>query len=295
MRELIAPEDLPNWVPGELTMDSAALGWTGMRIRGYRYSALDVPVPAMQDYMIVVYQQGATPMNRRCIGDWRNEHVAPGSVSLLTHAAQSHWRWSEDIEVSHIYLSPKAVAAVASDVFERDVKDVELFDVLKAIDPVLGTIAGCLASETLQEGIGGSLYTEALKNQACVHLLRRYSNVVFHESRAVGAFTSTQRRLLMQHIEDNLALNITLADLAGVVGLSVFHFTRRFRAEFGCPPHTYIIRRRIEFARRQLAHRDIPLKVVAADSGFADQSHMTRLFRRLLNTTPADYRRVVLK
>jgi AraC family transcriptional regulator len=53
------------------------------------------------------------------------------------------------------------------------------------------------------------------------------------------------------------------------------------------------MRRRIEHAKRQLARRDIPLKVVAADCGFSDQSHMTRLFRRLLGTTPAEYRNSV--
>src|SRR5208283_175000 len=61
----------------------------------------------------------------------------------------------------------------------------------------------------------------------------------------------------------------------------------------GTPPHAYVMRRRIEHAKRRLARRDIPLKVVAADCGFSDQSHMTRLFRRLLGTTPAEYRTTV--
>ena len=84
---------------------------------------------------------------------------------------------------------------------------------------------------------------------------------------------------------------MSLAELAGVVQLSVFHFTRKFRAEFGCPPHAYVMRKRIERAKAQLAKRDIPLKVVAANSGFSDQSHMTRLFQRLLGVTPAAYRK----
>jgi AraC family transcriptional regulator len=75
--------------------------------------------------------------------------------------------------------------------------------------------------------------------------------------------------------------------------LSLFHFLRKFRTEFGCPPHAYVMQRRIEHAKRQMARRDIPLKVVAADCGFSDQSHMTRVFRRLLGTTPAEYRNAV--
>jgi AraC family transcriptional regulator len=97
--------------------------------------------------------------------------------------------------------------------------------------------------------------------------------------------------LLNQYFEENLDQSLSLAELAGVVQLSVFHFTRKFRTEFGCPPHAYVMQKRIERAKSQLARRNIPLKVVAASSGFSDQSHMTRLFRRLLGVTPAEYRK----
>src|SRR5271165_7195690 len=137
MSDLITPDELPRWVPGELTMDSAPLGWDGLRVRGYRYTALDVPTPGLQDYLVVAYQDGATPMNGCCTGDWRRELVAPGSVSLLTQAAQSHWRWDGDIAVTHLYLSPLAVKEVAAQVYERHVRDVELHDVLRADDGVL--------------------------------------------------------------------------------------------------------------------------------------------------------------
>jgi len=293
MSELITPDELPRWVPGRLTMDSAPLGWDGLRLRGWRYTALDVPIPGLSDYLIVAYQDGATRMNRRCTGDWHREHVTPGSISLLTHAAQSHWRWSEEIEVTHLYLSTAVVADVAAQVYESSVRDVELRDVLRAEDSVLSGIAGSLAWESRQGGLGGRLYVDSLKTQACVHVLRHYANVIFREPTSHSGLSHTQCRLLTQYVEENLDRSISLAELAGVVQLSVFHFMRKFRAEFGYPPHAYVMRRRIEHAKRQLTRRDIPLKVVAADCGFSDQSHMTRVFRRALATTPAKYRNSV--
>jgi AraC family transcriptional regulator len=293
MAELITPDELPRWVPGDITLDSAPLGWEGVRLRGYRYAPLDVPVPAMQQYMLVVYQRGVTPMNRRCTGDWRRERVVPGAISLMTHAAQSHWRWHDDIEVTHIYLSPAAVKDTAEQAFERHVRDVELFDILKTEDPVLSGIAGSLTREAQEGELGGRLYVDSLRNQLSVHLLRRHADVIFPKPISYGGLSRAQYRLLAQYVEENLDRNITLADLAGLVQLSVFHFLRKFRTEFGCPPHAYVMRRRIEHAKRQLARRDIPLKIVAANCGFSDQSHMTRLFRRLLGTTPAEYRNSV--
>ena len=71
--------------------------------------------------------------------------------------------------------------------------------------------------------------------------------------------------------------------------LSVFHFLRKFRSEFGCPPHDYVMRRRIEHAKRQLARRDIPLKrnspqstrdvFISSKQSRADPSHRFHLVR----------------
>jgi len=289
--DLITPDDLPRWVPGETTVDSVGLGWEGVRTRGYRYPPSDVPVPSIREYLIVAYNNAATTMSRRSTGDWRNEPVAPGCVSLLTHAAQSHWRWSDDIEVTHLYLSPQTMAEVAAEAYERHIKDVELRDILKADDHVLTGIAASLAREARAAGLGGRLYVESLRNHACIHILRHYADVVFREPSRSGGLSRAQCQLLIQYFEENLDRNLSLAELAGVVQLSVYHFARKFRTEFGCPPHAYVMRRRIECAKTQLARGNVPLKVVAASSGFSDQSHMTRLFQRLLGVTPAEYRK----
>ena len=160
MGDLVTPDELTNWVPGKVTVDSAELRWQGLRVRGYRYAPSDVPIPGMRDYIIVAYKDGATTMNRRSTGQWRKELVAPGCVSLLTHAAQSHWRWSEDIEVTHLYLSPGAMADVAAEAYDCPIKEVELRDILKADDPVLAGIAASLAQEARGAGLGGRLYVD---------------------------------------------------------------------------------------------------------------------------------------
>lgn len=290
MTEPIRPEQLPRWVPGDLTLDSGPLGWEGMYLRGYRYGPSDVPVPPMRDYMIVVYGRGVTPMARQCESRWRNERVTPGDVSLLTHRVHSHWRWSEGIEVNHLYLSPTHLARVGADVFDRDVEDVELFDVLKADDPCLAQMVWSLVAEASGPGVGGRLFADAVMTQTCVHVLRNYANVVFRARQPGGDLSPRQRRQLVEYIHENIGENIALADLAAVTGLSMYCFARRFRAAFGVPPHEYVLRERIDHARRLLRRSDLALKVVAARCGFSDQSHMTRLFRRRLQVTPAQYR-----
>ncbi|CAG4922449.1 AraC family transcriptional regulator [Paraburkholderia gardini] len=89
-------------------------------------------------------------------------------------------------------------------------------------------------------------------------------------------------------IDDDPASALTLADLASEAGMSRFQLLRGFARELGLPPHAYRMQRRVALARRLIATGSA-LADAAAGAGFADQSHMTRAFVRLLGVTPASY------
>ncbi|MDP9647738.1 AraC family transcriptional regulator [Paraburkholderia caledonica] len=89
-------------------------------------------------------------------------------------------------------------------------------------------------------------------------------------------------------IDDDPSAPLTLADLAGEAGMSRFQLLRAFAHEIGLPPHAYRMQRRVVLARQWIA-RGVALADAAAAAGFADQSHMTRAFVRLLGVTPANY------
>lgn len=292
MDQPISPEEMPIWLQGKLVQDSGPLGWEGITARRYLTAAQEVQLPKVSDYGIVAYlgRREATKWRRYGKG-WETDRVGPGTVSVLTRAEASHWRWDNPLDAFHIYLPPDALATVAADAFERDIDDIELQNVLSAKDEVLTEAAVRLAHEIEAEGLGGRLYVEALRCQISVHILRTYAQeIIFRGHRCAGGLSQAERRLVMEFIDANLDANISLAEMAGLLGLSVYHFSRKFRREFGCPPYAYVIQQRLEHAKRQLRRGKLPLKAVAASSGFADQSHMTRLFRRMLNVTPAEYR-----
>jgi AraC family transcriptional regulator len=80
-------------------------------------------------------------------------------------------------------------------------------------------------------------------------------------------------------------------ELARAAGVHAVHLARVFRAHMGMPLHDYARRLRLDWAGRRLAESDDPLSLIAAEAGFADQSHFTRLFRRHAGVTPDRYRR----
>ncbi|MFT4269148.1 MAG: AraC family transcriptional regulator [Xenophilus sp.] len=78
--------------------------------------------------------------------------------------------------------------------------------------------------------------------------------------------------------------------IAHRLGLSREAFTRRFRARTGMPPHAWRLVERLNLARERL-HGDDDLAALAAELGFADQSHLSRHFRRVFGVSPGRYRR----
>jgi AraC family transcriptional regulator len=98
-------------------------------------------------------------------------------------------------------------------------------------------------------------------------------------------------RRVLAYVEEHLADDITVADLANVACLSIFHFARAFAATVGVPPHRYVSRRRLESAKAMLATGRASLGEIAFDCRFSSQSSFTRAFRRATGMTPAEYRR----
>lgn len=275
-----------------MTFDSTQRAWDGMALRGYQYPKLDVAIPTMRDYMFVVYKGKRSKMSRRCSGSWENHQVEPGVISVLTRAQESQWKWDSPIDVSHLYLSQASLEVVASQVFDRDIANVELVDCVRSEDKVLPSLVIQLESELMHGEIGSKLYIEALKNQACVHILRRYSSVAYTDV-SVGGFSHAQKRLIVDFIEEYIDINISIAELAELVHLSAFHFSRKFSNEFGCPPHAYVMKKRVELAIKLLSTTAFPIKEITLKCGFADQSHLTRMVRRVTGKTPAVFRRLL--
>ena len=229
-------------------------------------------------------------MERRYEGAWTKTYCAPGDVSLLTRSRRSHWHWTEEIDVSHVYLTDNLLSGVCAEVTDQCVADVGLHDVLKAHDPIVTAAVAAITREAQHQALGSALYVEAVATQLAVHLLRNYASVTFREPNGKGRLSPAQVRRLTEYIDGRLHEQLNLETLAAVAGVGVWTFTRHFRKSFGRTPHAYIIERRIDRAQRLLAQSGLPIKEVATACGFADQAHMTRVFQTHLHTTPAALR-----
>lgn len=106
-----------------------------------------------------------------------------------------------------------------------------------------------------------------------------------------GGLARWQTKLTVEFIEENLGSKIKARELADLLSFSKSHFSRAFKRTFGVPLMNYVFKRRVERAKLMLTGSRDQLIEIALSCGFADQSHLNRVFRRAVGMTPGLWRR----
>jgi AraC family transcriptional regulator len=134
-------------------------------------------------------------------------------------------------------------------------------------------------------------YAEAL-GLVLMHELIRLERTASTAARPLrGGLPVWQQKRVVEFIEEHLAEDVSLAALAGLVDLSLYHFARAFKQSFGAPPHRYHMARRMDHARGLLQKPALSVTEIGIQTGFRDTSSFTRAFRKFTGLTPTEYRR----
>ena len=134
-------------------------------------------------------------------------------------------------------------------------------------------------------------YAEALSN-VLMHELLRLERTGRSAAKPVrGGLPAWQQKRVVEFIEEHLAEEISLAALAELVDLSLYHFARGFSQSFGAPPHRYHMARRMDRAKSLLQRPALSVTQIGARIGFRETSSFTRAFRKFTGLTPTEYRR----
>lgn len=219
-------------------------------------------------------------------------HETPAASLFVVHPGEIHANHAHErrgCSYRTLLVEPTVMRRAAADVFGREGSAPFI------VAPVLfepGTIrlfARLHASLEGVEGAASSLERESLLALFAARLVER-----FGERRVASSCAGELKRVgvarACEFLQEHYAENVSLGQLARLVGLSPFHFSRVFAAEVGMPPHAFQTQVRVARARALLA-AGWPVAQAAAQTGFADQSHLTRHFKRLTGVTPGRYQR----
>lgn len=147
-----------------------------------------------------------------------------------------------------------------------------------------------LAGELARSPSRNDLYAETLGLLSVVELMQ-VQKIERKPAARKGGLSVQHEMLVKDYIEDYLHSNITLADLAALVGLTRFHFARAFKTSIGISAHQYVLRRRVEYARELLQNTKLDIEAIAQKVGFGNATLLGRHFRRQLGTPPNRLRR----
>jgi AraC-like DNA-binding protein len=159
------------------------------------------------------------------------------------------------------------------------------------VDPVmLNLVLALLPALSRPEEVSG-LFADYVFAAIGIHLAQTYGGVETPPELVRGGLAPWQERRVKEMLLDDLQADLALADLARACGLSARHFARAFKATTGLPPHRWLLRRRVEHAQELLEGTNDSLSAIALACGFADQSHLSRVFQGLAGSSPGAWRR----
>lgn len=150
-----------------------------------------------------------------------------------------------------------------------------------------------LLREELVEGFSAPLYVQHLADALAMRLCSLARTIPQNRRLAPEKFALPVVRRIIERLESTPLERYDLASLAAETGYSSGHFLRSFRATTGLPPHQFIIRMRLERARRLMLNRSLSLVDIALESGFSSHSHFSRAFRRHYGASPSSFRRAL--
>ncbi len=171
-----------------------------------------------------------------------------------------------------------------------DVPRVQLPDSFTVRDPFISAAALQVRKILHAEGGVSPAFGEALAISIAYRVGVGAADARMRAAERVRALGMRQTSRIDQYIDERLDQPITLAELAALVGLTRWHFMRRFQARTGCTPHEYILRRRVAHAQMLLTTTERSIGDIALDVGIS-HSHFSRTFAERIGVSPREYRR----
>ncbi len=237
---------------------------------------------------IVLDAWGGSRCNVRLSPDGRGS-VENARQQALSYIPAGMEIWADMVDVSHIrHLDLHFNLEILSRRLAEDL-DAGRCDTPRLMfhDERFLQLAQLIAAECVNPQPLHDLYGDGLTVALFIDLMKLNRS----DARKRSPLATWQLRRAVDYIDENWGRNIRLEELASLAGLSQSHFSHAFKASTGMAPHQWQTNARIERAKQLLLKNEASLTAVAAETGFSDQAHFTRVFRKVVGATPASWKR----
>jgi AraC family transcriptional regulator len=203
---------------------------------------------------------------------------------------------SEPFDSFHAFIPLTAFDEVTSEMKRSRIERLHCPIGVQHVDETMLNLARALNPVLARPEHATALFTDHVFLAMLTHLAGMYGGL---DHRDMGAHAAPKGRMLtplQEHrvtsrLLDDLAGDTSLSELAALCGLSRSYFVRAFKQITGMPPHRWLLMHRVKHAKDLLRGTTLPIADIAVACGFADQSHLTRVFSKAFGISPAAWRR----
>jgi AraC family transcriptional regulator len=281
-------ELLPGGTPSRVVLSSVGTKWNDIVLEQHHFPSRELTDVMFKRHVIVI-NIGHSVTEFEKDGRFQGVQRARGAITFFP----SHQPFSCRLKVErgmfanvlYLALNPVFVSRVAEGL-ELDADRIQLIEQRGMTDPILRHIALALRAGVQSGDALDRMYGEALSTALAVHLLREYGAAVLVPKRQYGGLPREKLVRAVEYIQDQLNADLTVSGIAQAVYMSPYHFTRLFKESTGQSPYQYVVEARARKAKELLTTGKFTISEVAHHVGFADQSHLTRHFKRVFGLPP---------
>ena len=270
-------------------LTSTALNWSGVEVQRARRAptAGETKEHSYAQPAVFLYHT-EKPIHGEVFvaGEKRCGKLAANTVSIAPPDAPIRGNRYGYCEITVIYIDPSTFTEIARAETGCDLPEIRPQYAIE--DPLIRSVGMMLDAELFAAQPNSRVYAESLAVALAAQIYAKYSNRKFQG--AAPVLNAPQLRRSIEFINDNLHKDLTLAEMAAIANMSKYHFAKSFRQLTGMPPHHYLVKRRIEKARRLLAVESMSLQEIAQSVGYTDKAHFAAQFRKIAGISPRGYR-----
>jgi AraC family transcriptional regulator len=247
----------------------------------------EIELPAIDRHLLLLSLTGA--ISRFC-GEAHEGDTAMGYSGLLPAGEPGFFSWESTDEAVAFIIDPQLLAKTAIELDCIGSSNLELKPILAQADPTIHALGLQFKQEMQRHALGGELYSESLANLLNIHLLRNCCTTQPVLRTYSGGLSAQRLQQTIDYIQAHLDEKLSLETIAAELNLSTYYFCELFTQSMGMPPYKYVLHQRVDRAKQILKHSEKSLTDIALDCGFANQSHLTRHFKKYTGVTPSRYR-----
>ena len=286
------PSEISKIIDTPVALNGEVLRGDTRLTRRWTHGAIHDPLPGMRGHVVMTYYGGTNAIAWRSGNAHVTSRTRPGSITLIPEDHDGKWDIEGPLEVSHVYLTEQRLQNTAE--LLAGGRRVEMIDRVAYDDTATSHILEMLSQSAVTSDPASRLFVEQAIDLLCTQLIRAHSSIgMLQPEPPRRGLADWQVKRVTAYMREFLDREIGLEELAGLVGLSQFHFCTAFRLATGVTPHQQLTALRMARARELLAEPGLSIIQVALAVGYQTPSAFTASFRKASRVTPSAFRRAL--